>query len=164
MPRRSSIAAGPNLAATSTGLGAVMHHAITGRDPTSEAPFSFPSVGHLRPDVRLALGALIDQALSYEPQKRPGSAGEMRVRLVNLAFEIDSENALRTVLARLISVEQTPPKASLTARTSNFCAICGSKLVRGDGACANCGTMARPEDAEAHVGRRSASSDERFTS
>ena len=37
------------------GLGAVMHHAITGRDPTSEAPFSFPSVGHLRPDVRQLL-------------------------------------------------------------------------------------------------------------
>jgi len=131
------------------GLGAVMHHAITGRDPTSEAPFSFPSVGHFRPDVRPALGALIDQALSYEPQKRPGSAEEMRLQLVNLAFEIDSENALRTVSARLISVEQPlPPKASLTARIPNFCPNCGGELVRGDGACANCGTMVRSEDAE----------------
>jgi serine/threonine protein kinase len=131
------------------GLGAVMHHAITGRDPTSEAPFSFPSVGQLRPDVRPALAALIDQALSYEPQKRPGSAEEMRVRLVNLALEIDSENALRTMSARLISVEQTlPPKASLTARILNFCTNCGAKLVRGDGACANCGTMVRSKDAE----------------
>ena len=127
-----------------------MHHAITGRDPTSEAPFSFPSVGHLRPDVRPALSALIDQALSYEPQKRPGSAEEMRLQLVNLAFEIDSENALRIVSARLISVEQPlPPKTSLTARILNSCPICGAKIVRGDGACANCGT--RPEDAEAKL-------------
>jgi len=132
------------------GLGAVMHHAITGRDPTSEAPFSFPSVGHLRPDARPDLGKLIDQALSYEPQNRPASANEMKVRLANLAPEIDSENALRTVSAPLISAEQPqPPKASLTARILKFCPNCGAKLVRGDGACANCGEIARPEDAEA---------------
>jgi serine/threonine protein kinase len=128
------------------GLGAVMHHAITGRDPTSEAPFSFPPVVHLRPDVRPALGAVIDQALSYAPENRPKSADEMKVRVANLAVEIDSMNALRTVSAPLISVEP-PPKANLTARISNFCPICGAKIVRGDGTCTNCGT--RPEDAEA---------------
>ena len=132
------------------GLGAVMHHAITGRDPTSEAPFSFPSVGHLRPDVRPALGALIDQALSYEPEKRPASAEEMRVRVENLAPEFNSENALRTISARRKSLEEPlPPKASLTARILNFCGHCGAKLVRGEEACTNCGTMVQPEDAEA---------------
>jgi serine/threonine protein kinase len=135
------------------GLGAVMHHAITGRDPASEAPFSFPSVGHLRPEVRPALGALIDQALSYEPEKRPGSAEEMRVRLLNIAPAIDSENALRTVSAGLMSIEQEPlPKASLTARILNFCSNCGAKLVGGDQACTNCGT-ARPENAESSSGK-----------
>jgi len=134
------------------GLGAVMHHAITGRDPTSEAPFSFPSVGQLRPDVQAAIAALIDQALSYEPEKRPGSAEEMRVRLINLAPELDSGNALRTVSAQLISVEEPlPPKAKLTALILKFCQGCGGKLVPGDGACANCGTIVRPEDTQASL-------------
>jgi hypothetical protein len=33
----------------------------------------------------------------------------MKVRLVDFAVEIDSENALRTVSARLMSVEQPQP-------------------------------------------------------
>src|SRR5438128_1136859 len=46
-------------------LGATMHHALSGRDPANEAPFSFPPLATPCPDIKPALAALVDEALAY---------------------------------------------------------------------------------------------------
>ncbi len=65
-------------------LGATMHHCLTGRDPSQEAPFSFPPLNKLAPEVAPALATLVDQALEYDIEKRVATAQEFRRRL----FEI----------------------------------------------------------------------------
>jgi serine/threonine protein kinase len=62
-------------------LGATMHHALSGRDPANEAPFSFPLLATLCPDLKPALAALVDEALAYDVEHRVQSAEEFRRRL-----------------------------------------------------------------------------------
>jgi serine/threonine protein kinase len=62
-------------------LGATMHHALSGRDPANEAPFSFPPLATLCPDIKPALAALVDEALTYDVEHRVQSAEEFRRRL-----------------------------------------------------------------------------------
>src|SRR5579862_372114 len=62
-------------------LGATMHQALSGRDPAAEAPFSFPSLRKLCPDLDPALAAVVDQALAYDVVNRMPSAAEFRRRL-----------------------------------------------------------------------------------
>jgi serine/threonine-protein kinase len=59
-------------------LGATLHYALTGRDPTKEAPFAFPKVKELRPETSTNLARAIDAALSYEAKKRPASVQQFR--------------------------------------------------------------------------------------
>ena len=47
-------------------LGATMHHALSGRDPALEPPFSFPPLRPLCPGITPALADLVDQALKYD--------------------------------------------------------------------------------------------------
>ncbi len=63
-------------------LGATMHHALSGRDPALEPPFSFPPLRSLCPDVTPALADLIDQALKYDVILRVADAAEFRERLL----------------------------------------------------------------------------------
>lgn len=65
-------------------LGATMHHAISGRDPALEPPFSFPPLRKLCPDVDPRLATVIDKALAYDVVNRPRDATEFKQRL----FEI----------------------------------------------------------------------------
>ena len=62
-------------------LGATMHHALSGRDPANEAPFSFPPMATLCPGIEPALARLIDEALAYDVVHRVQSAEEFRHRL-----------------------------------------------------------------------------------
>jgi serine/threonine-protein kinase len=62
-------------------LGATMHHALSGRDPANEAPFSFPPLGTLCPEVEPALAALVDDALAYDVERRVPNAAEFKRRL-----------------------------------------------------------------------------------
>src|SRR5690242_9526253 len=62
-------------------LGATMHHALSGRDPANEAPFSFPPLATLCPQIKPALAALVDDALSYDVVHRVQSAAEFKYRL-----------------------------------------------------------------------------------
>jgi serine/threonine protein kinase len=62
-------------------LGATMHHALSGRDPANEAPFSFPPLATLCPDLKPALAALVDDALAYDVEHRVPSATEFKRRL-----------------------------------------------------------------------------------
>src|SRR5580692_12269666 len=62
-------------------LGATMHHALSGRDPANEAPFSFPPLATLCPGIQSALAALVDDALTYDVERRVPSAAEFKRRL-----------------------------------------------------------------------------------
>ena len=63
-------------------LGATMHHALSGRDPALEPPFSFPPLHTLCPDVTPALCDVIDQALKYDVVLRVADTAEFRQRLI----------------------------------------------------------------------------------
>src|SRR5260221_1142687 len=63
-------------------LGATMHHALSGRDPALEPPFSFPALRSLCPYLTPALCDLIDQALKYDLALRVADAAEFRQLLI----------------------------------------------------------------------------------
>ncbi len=63
-------------------LAATMHHALSGRDPAAEPPFSFPPLKSLCPNAAPALAELVDQALQYDAVFRPADAAEFRDRLI----------------------------------------------------------------------------------
>jgi len=63
-------------------LGATIHHALTGRDPTTEPPFSFPPLKKVLLNVTPALAELVDHALSYDVEKRIASASDFKRRLL----------------------------------------------------------------------------------
>jgi len=63
-------------------LGATMHHALSGRDPAAEPPFSFPKLKTLSPDLNPALAELVDQALEYDLVHRMADAKEFKERLL----------------------------------------------------------------------------------
>jgi serine/threonine protein kinase len=63
-------------------LGATMHHALSGRDPTTEPPFSFPLLRKLCPDLNAALADLVSEALIYDVERRIRDVDEMRRRLI----------------------------------------------------------------------------------
>jgi len=65
-------------------LGATMHHALSGRDPAAEPPFSFPSLRKLCPDLDSALAAVVDQALAYDVVNRMRDATEFKRRLIEI--------------------------------------------------------------------------------
>jgi serine/threonine protein kinase len=65
-------------------LGATMHHAISGRDPAAEPPFSFPPLRKLRPEIDSRLAAVIDRSLAYDVANRMHDAGEFKQRLLEI--------------------------------------------------------------------------------
>ncbi len=73
-------------------LGATMHHCLTGRDPSQEAPFSFPPIKQIAPDIPAALAAVVDQALEYDIDKRVATAQEFRRRLIEIKDGLATPN------------------------------------------------------------------------
>jgi serine/threonine protein kinase len=65
-------------------LGATMHHAISGRDPAAEAPFSFPPMLKLCRDIDARLAGAVDQALAYDVASRLPDAAEFKYRLLQI--------------------------------------------------------------------------------
>ncbi|HEY2105129.1 MAG TPA: serine/threonine-protein kinase, partial [Candidatus Binataceae bacterium] len=63
-------------------LGATMHHALSGRDPTTEPPFSFPLLRKLCPQLNPALADLVSEALMYDVERRIRDVDEMKHRLL----------------------------------------------------------------------------------
>lgn len=64
--------------------GATMHHLLTGREPATQVPFSFPPVRRLRRDCDSRLADLIDEALKYGLDERITNASEFRRLLENI--------------------------------------------------------------------------------
>jgi serine/threonine protein kinase len=62
-------------------LAATMHHLLSGRDPQLAAPFSFPPLRQLAPEVSAQTEAVVMKALEKEITKRPASAHEMDLEL-----------------------------------------------------------------------------------
>ncbi|HVA81950.1 MAG TPA: protein kinase [Candidatus Binataceae bacterium] len=62
-------------------LAATMHHALSGRDPAAEPPFSFPPLRSAAPGVNPALAELVDQTLNYDAALRPQDVVEFKTRL-----------------------------------------------------------------------------------
>jgi WD40 repeat protein/serine/threonine protein kinase len=65
-------------------LGATLHRLITGVDPKNRAPFKFDAVRKLNSGISESFAAIIEKALSYQPQDRFQSAGEMRKAIEDL--------------------------------------------------------------------------------
>jgi serine/threonine protein kinase len=65
-------------------LGATMHHALSGRDPAAEPPFSFPPLRKLCPELDPTLAAVVDQALAYDVVNRMRDATEFKRRLIEI--------------------------------------------------------------------------------
>jgi serine/threonine protein kinase len=65
-------------------LGATIHHALSGRNPAIEPPFSFPPLDQVCPGCNPTLASLVNDALTYKPENRVPSASEFRNRLVLL--------------------------------------------------------------------------------
>ncbi len=78
-------------------LGATMHHALSGRDPANEAPFSFPPLATLCPSIQPALATLVDDALAYDVVHRVQSAEEFRRRLQDIHDGVAQTGATSSV-------------------------------------------------------------------
>jgi serine/threonine protein kinase len=105
-------------------FGAVMHRALSGRDPQSEPPFTFPPLAQMRPDIDSRLAQLIDQCLSYDANQRPQHAAEVLAALTALASPAASAS---------------PPNNRTRAKPGvRFCVHCGAMLPPR-GKCPNCG-------------------------
>ncbi len=107
-------------------LGATIHHGLTGRDPSLEAPFSFPPLSTLAPDVTSALAALVDQALEYDIDKRVSTAQEFRRRLVEIKDRIGNPNTTGR------AAQAVPPTRSKAARPQLKLPLRGSNASRSN--------------------------------
>ena len=63
-------------------LAATMYQALSGRDPTTEAPFRFPPLRNYCPDLNPKLIGAIERALAYETGNRPHDAESFRQQLL----------------------------------------------------------------------------------
>jgi len=62
-------------------LGATLHHLLTGRDPTEEKPFSFPSARDLAPAISQRTSDALARALQFKSDDRFASIAEFRAAL-----------------------------------------------------------------------------------
>jgi serine/threonine protein kinase len=90
-------------------LGATMHQALSGRDPAVEAPFSFPPLRKLCPDLNPTLAAIVDQSLAYDVVNRPYDAEEFKRRL----FEAANAGAATASTNAAATTNHASPKPQL---------------------------------------------------
>ncbi len=147
-------------------LGATMHHALSGRDPALEPPFSFPPLRSLCPDVTPALCELVDQALKYDVALRMADAPEFRQRLLAIKSGTPITMPPRTLSpARpqmrlpLSGVKSKEQHASAPTMLSNAidtqCPRCGRSIPMDSNFCSFCaadvtGRLQTPADRGAH--------------
>ncbi|MGH7948107.1 MAG: hypothetical protein ACREQF_02650, partial [Candidatus Binataceae bacterium] len=138
-------------------LGATMHHALTGRDPALEPPFSFPPLRSLRPDTNATLSELVEHALQYDVVNRVSGAAEFKRRLtairdgksgaasaasiapggrpqlrLPLSAAQQGSASAPTLLTNLREIQCTRCRA-LIPEDSNFCSFCATNLSESNG-------------------------------
>jgi eukaryotic-like serine/threonine-protein kinase len=84
-------------------LAATLHQALSGRDPTTEAPFRFPPLRNYCPDLNPDLIAAIERTLTYEVAERARDAAAFRQDL-----SAGRPNQFRSVWAASPSIALTP--------------------------------------------------------
>jgi serine/threonine protein kinase len=133
-------------------LGATMHHALSGRDPAIEPPFSFPPLRSLCPDVTPALCELVDQALKYDVVLRMADAAEFRQRLLAIksgtpitmpqrtpSTTASSRPQLKLPLGGIKSREQTASAPTmLSTQIASECPRCGRDIPADSNFCSFC--------------------------
>ena len=82
-------------------LGATLHHALTRRDPRTEAPFSFSErpVRDLNPNVPEGFAQIIMKSLAYNPAERYSSAEAMKLAILDLDKHVAILPGPRTSMA-----------------------------------------------------------------
>ncbi len=153
-------------------LGATMHHALSGRDPALEPPFSFPPLRPLCPGITPALADLVDQALKYDAVLRMADAAEFKQRLMAIKSgaspaTIPQRNSstgpaarpqLKLPLGGIGSAEQhASAPTMLTNQIDTECPRCGRKIPVDSNYCSFCaadvtGRLSAP-DRGAHEAR-----------
>ncbi|HXN85875.1 MAG TPA: protein kinase, partial [Candidatus Binataceae bacterium] len=136
-------------------LGATMHHAISGRDPALEPPFSFPKIRTLCPELNPALADLIDQALEYDVVHRMADAAEFKERLLAIKSgapysAVNNGQASSSGLggspqsrlrSRQPASQSAPDSATIMLRTDDArCASCRRMIPADSRFCSFCGT------------------------
>ena len=130
-------------------LGATMHHALSGRDPTSEPPFSFPPLSQAAPQVAPALAALVDYALAYDLERRIPDAPEFKRRLLEVKSGVASDPvaAGRSALAAPVPNNAPAHGGSLPTILNNpieiLCPRCARHVPADSGFCSFCGNDLR---------------------
>src|SRR5260370_7736151 len=120
-----------------------MRHALSGRDPALEPPFSFPPLLSLCPDVTPALADVVDQALKYDVILRVADAAEFRHRLMEIksgvvggtsparsqATRSSSRPQMRLPLGGVQSKQQRASAPTmLSDQTGTACPRCGRTI------------------------------------
>ncbi len=147
-------------------LGATMHHLLSGRDPASEPPFSFPPLEKLCPQLDPLLAALVGHALSYDPQRRIQSAAEFQARLLAIrgagAPARAAPLAPPAAPAASPSGAPMPPASAPTVRIKSgetACPVC-TRLIPADSSfCSYCAADLRLVLGAAHLASAPAPSD-----
>jgi serine/threonine protein kinase len=141
-------------------LGATMHHALSGRDPAAEPPFSFPKLKTLCPNVNPALAELVDQALEYDVVHRMADAREFKERLLAIkSGAVTAKVNGQTTSPRLSGKPQmrlplgggaaqarsSPEEATVILRADDMrCLSCRKAIPADSRFCSFCGAAVTP--------------------
>ena len=156
-------------------LGATMHHALSGRDPALEPPFSFPPLHSLCPQAKPGLCELVDDALKYDVALRVSDAAEFKRRLMSIrdgrpypvaatAPQVANSTATAPQRSQLKLPLSKKPAASPSAPTmlsdaiDASCPKCGRKIPIDSNFCSFCaadvtGTLRLGRNTDQHEAR-----------
>lgn len=87
-------------------LGATLHHALTGRDPTEQPPFSFTPARNLNVAISRRTSDALDHALKMRPEERFGSVAEFRAMLRPLPGTRGTLPQVRVVSNRTVALPE----------------------------------------------------------
>jgi serine/threonine protein kinase len=133
-------------------LGATMHHALSGRDPALEPPFSFPPLRSVCPGVTPALADVVDQTLKYDVVLRVADAAEFKHRLMEIKSGVvpgarpernsssgsSSRPQLKLPLSGVRSREQASAPTAFSNQFDSQCPRCGRNIPVDSNYCSFC--------------------------